>query len=116
MQRGATGRWSIGSTSEGAWRAETAWPVAGASERVLHLREDGRLAADAGADGADELRYDPTVGVAAQLWSGGLHFGLPGDQRPDEALSLTYTSPALEEDLHVLAGRRPSCTSTRPRA
>jgi predicted acyl esterase len=88
--------------SQGSWRAESTWPAAGASERVLHLRGDGRLGEKTDADGADELRYDSTVGVTAQLWSGGLHFGLPGDQRPDEALSLTYTSPALEEDMHVL--------------
>ena len=80
--------------SAGTWRAETAWPAPGASERVLHLAADGALADEPGGDAADELRYDPTVGVTAGLWSGGIHFGLPGDQRPDEALSLTYTSPA----------------------
>jgi putative CocE/NonD family hydrolase len=88
--------------SEGAWRAEAAWPAAGAGELVLHLRDDGRLGTEPATDGTDELHYDPTVGVTGQLWSGGLHFGLPGDQRPDEALSLTYTSQPLEEDMHVL--------------
>jgi putative CocE/NonD family hydrolase len=92
--------------SQGAFRAETAWPAPGASERLLHLRGDGRLAAEAGGEGADELRYDPTVGVTAGLWSGGVPFGLPGDQRPDEALSLTYTSESLEEDVHVLGRPR----------
>ena len=92
--------------SAGTWRAETAWPAPGASERVLHLAADGALADEPGGDGADELRYDPTVGVTAGLWSGGIHFGLPGDQRPDEALSLTYTSPPLEEDAHVLGRPR----------
>jgi hypothetical protein len=88
--------------SEGTWRAETTWPIAGASESVLYLRDDGRLGPQTDEDGADDLTYDPTVGVTSQLWSGGLHFGLPGDQRPDEALSLTYTSPELDEDMHVL--------------
>ena len=64
--------------SAGTWRAETAWPAPGASERVLHLAADGALADEPGSDGADELRYDPTVGVTAGLWSGGIHFGLPG--------------------------------------
>jgi uncharacterized protein len=92
--------------SAGSWRAETAWPAPGASERVLHLDANGALAEEPGHEGADELRYDPTVGVTAGLWSGGIHFGLPGDQRPDEALSLTYTSTPLTEDIHVLGRPR----------
>ena len=31
---------------------------------------------------------------------------LVADQRPDEALSLTYTTPPLEEDIHVLGRPR----------
>ena len=88
--------------SKGGWRAESAWPISGVSESVMYLCDDGRLEPQMGADGADDLSYDPTVGVTSQLWSGGLHFGLPGDQRPDEALSLTYTSPRLDEDVYVL--------------
>ena len=56
--------------------------------------------------GEDAYDYDPTVGVTAGLWSGGLQFGLPGDQRPDEAYSLLYTSPPLSEDLHVIGRPR----------
>ena len=84
--------------SAGKWRAETAWPAPGASERVLHLAADGALADESGGDGADSLAYHPAVGVTGGLWSGGIQFGLPGDQRPDEALSLTYTSKPLDED------------------
>ena len=92
--------------SEGAFRAETVWPPPGASLQVMHLRGDARLSPEVGGDGVDELRYDPTVGVAAGLWSGGIPFGLPGDQRPDEALSLTYTTSTLDEDVHVLGRPR----------
>ena len=92
--------------SAGNWRAETAWPAPGASERLLHLGANGVLGDEAGSDGADELHYDPTVGVTAGLWSGGIPFGLPGDQRPDEALSLTYTTPPLADDVHVLGRPR----------
>ena len=60
-----------------------------------------------GSDGADELRYDPTVGVTAGLWSGGIHFGLPGDQRPDEALSLdVHRRRRSTSDVHVLGRPR----------
>jgi hypothetical protein len=106
--------------SAGEWRAETAWPAPGATERVLYLAGAGRLAdaadsaAVAGPGGAaaahsaahsaatDHLVYHPAVGVTGGLWSGGIQFGLPGDQRPDEALSLVYTSDPLPEDLAIL--------------
>ena len=52
--------------------------------------------------GTDRLEYVPAVGTCAGLWSAGVPFGLPGDQRPDEALSLVYTSEPSEDDLHVL--------------
>jgi putative CocE/NonD family hydrolase len=96
----------------GDWRAEGSWPPVGASELSLRLASDGGLvAADdeaGGADdgGADRLVYDPTVGETGGLWSGGVPFGLPGDQRPDEARSLVYTTPPLAEDLAILGRPR----------
>ena len=54
-------------------------------------RADGRERSGATGErvaAVDEVTYHPTVGLAAGLWSGGIQFGLPGDQRPDEALSL----------------------------
>lgn len=97
----------------GAWRAERSWPPAGAMDREFALQTGGRLAApgDAASDsdasgGADLLVYDPTVGETGGLWSGGVPFGLPGDQRPDEVRSLTYTTPALTEDLTILGRPR----------
>jgi predicted acyl esterase len=86
----------------GEWRAETDWPPPGAGELTLHLAENGALAEAAGGGAADAFEYVATVGVMGGLWSGGLQFGLPGDQRPDEAFSLVYTSPPLEEELHVI--------------
>ena len=92
--------------SEGAFRAETSWPAPGADDHVLYLQEGGRLGAEPGVDGSDKLVYDPTVGVTAGLWSAGLPYGLPGDQRPDELASLTYTTDVLDEDLHMLGQAR----------
>jgi uncharacterized protein len=90
----------------GVWRGETAWPPPGASELVLHLSEAGKLSAGAGADGRDSFEYVPTVGVCAGLWSGGVPFGLPGNQRKDEALSRTYTTEPLDQSVHVLGRPR----------
>jgi hypothetical protein len=93
--------------SAGEWRSETAWPAPGASERVLQLAADGRLGTDArGEEGSDALAYVPTVGLVGGLWNCGLPFGLPGDQRPDEALSLTYTSEPLAEVVTVVGQAR----------
>ncbi len=52
--------------SEGDWRAEPAWPVAGCvGERHVPGATTAGLAAQTGADGADDLTYDATVGVTA---------------------------------------------------
>lgn len=90
----------------GEWRAETDWPPPGAGELTLHFAENGSLAETAGDEGTDDFEYVATVGVMGGLWSGGLQFGLPGDQRPDEAFSLVYTSAPLEEELHVIGRTR----------
>ena len=76
-----------------------------AVEPVADLDGRGRRESP-GADGADAFEYDPTVGVCGGLWSGGVDFGLPGDQRPDEALSLVYLSPPLDEPLTVIGRAR----------
>jgi putative CocE/NonD family hydrolase len=107
----------------GRWRAEAAWPPADATERGFVLgaagtlfpeidgaRVSGALDSDVvGGDtpsGWDRLTYDPTVGATGGLWSGGVPFGLPGDQRPDEAGSLVYTSAPLETSLSILGRPR----------
>jgi hypothetical protein len=101
--------------SAGRWRAEPAWPPVGATERSLDLGPGGRLSetgstaepADPLDPGPDLLVVDPSVGVAGGgLWSGGVAFGLTGDQRPDEALSLTWTSASLDEPLSILGRAR----------
>ena len=98
----------------GEWRAEASWPPAGATERVLAATEGGRLVEAAPADdahgGEEWLAVDPTVGVTGGLWSGGVPFGLPGDQRPDEARSLVSTSDALDRPLTILGRARATLT------
>jgi predicted acyl esterase len=92
--------------SAGEWRAETGWPPPGASERTFYLAPGGALADTAGAEGEDVFEYVPAVGVAGGLWSGGIQFGLPGDQRVDEAFSLVYTSEPLERELTIMGRPR----------
>lgn len=92
--------------SKGMWRAETAWPPPGSRHRELHLTDHQALTWETGTAGRDLFDYRPDVGVTGGLYSSGIQFGLPGDQRPDEALSLTYTTEPLEEDLHILGQPR----------
>lgn len=94
--------------SPGRWRGEVAWPAPGATERTFALAAGGTLVPGGSevSAGHDQVRYDPTVGLAGGLWSGGLPFGLPGDQRPDEARSLVFTSAPLDEPLSILGHAR----------
>ena len=95
----------------GQWRAETAWPPPGNDEQTLYLGRGGvleerRPSVQNVSAGADAFDYDPTVGLTGGLWSGGVPFGLPGDQRPDETFSLVYTTRTLAEDVHILGWSR----------
>ncbi len=90
----------------GAWRSETQWPPPGATEKVLYLGGNGTLGNMTKSEGADTFDYNPTVGVTGGLWSCGLPFGLPGDQRPDEAFSLVYTSEPLTEEISIIGCAR----------
>jgi putative CocE/NonD family hydrolase len=87
--------------SSGSWRAEAGWPPPGLAEQTLYLGE-GRLEERPGDSAVDAFDYVPAVGMTGGLWSAGAPFGLPGDQRRDEARSLVYTSAPLPEDVHVL--------------
>lgn len=89
----------------GHWRADPAFPPHGAQAVTLYLGTTGELERDAPAPLAahDELESIPTVGIHSSFWSaGGLSFYLADDQRADEALSLTYTTPPFERETHLL--------------
>jgi uncharacterized protein len=69
----------------GVWRDEPAWPPERATTLALALQE-----ATAGP-AVDRLEVRPDVGSAAWIsCAGHLPFGQPGDQRSDDAWSLTY--------------------------
>lgn len=86
----------------GEWRAETSWPAPGAGELTLYPNGGGGLDRSPGADDEDTFEYVASVGVTAGLWSGGLQFGQPMDQRLDEALSLLYTTTPLDDPVYIL--------------
>ncbi len=86
----------------GAWASEATWPSARVTLKRLHLTAGGL--ADAPGHGASLTHASPTtVGVDAGSW---LPYGnpadLPGDQRCEDARSLTFDSPPLEEGLDLL--------------
>ena len=96
---------SLRAEDNGVFRHEHEWPLARACSTHLYLGPRGSLTADAGTEaGEDRLPYDPTVGTAAgryvigQLPPG---WGMPLDQREDEARSLVYTSDPLKADMEV---------------
>lgn len=93
--------------TRGYWRAEADLPASAAGPREVYLGVEGRLGDETGGSGAaaaawDEYEYRATVGPTGGLWSGGVPFGLPVDQRPDEAYCLTYTTPPLDEPEEIL--------------
>jgi hypothetical protein len=87
----------------GRFRHEASWPAAGVRERVFRLGGGGALVAEnAGKTGVESGRerwkYRPDVGIAAGRYVIGQFspgWGMADDQRLDEALCLTYSTPAL---------------------
>jgi putative CocE/NonD family hydrolase len=86
----------------GRWVAEDTWPSPRVSEHVLCLGAHG-LAEASEPESALELEGAQTAGLEAGVWcSDGQPADLPGDQRPDDGLSLTFDSEPLAEPLEIL--------------
>ncbi len=90
----------------GHWRTGPNFPVPGAQELTFYLDEAGKLSPrppEKVQRDYDEYDYLATVGLANGYWSGGgVPFYLAGDQRADEAYSLTFTSSPFEQEAHLL--------------
>ena len=105
----------------GRFRSEREWPIARTAETPFYFGAGGALSREtpSGAgDAADVLHYDATVGACAGKHGGGptsINWFMPLDQRPDEALSLSYTTEPLEADFEVTGQARAvlhfSCTA-----
>lgn len=84
---------SLFSVRPGRWVAEPAWPPAGGESRVLPLT----------GDEPRELLGVQSAGSEAGVWcSDGQPADLPGDQRRDDAVSLTFDSEPLDDPLEIL--------------
>lgn len=92
-------------TWKGEWRNETEWPIKRSKKKALYLWAEGILSEQSPSkeEGADTYNYNPTVGTQAGSEKSGhsTDFGLPLDQRPDEILSLIYTTKPLKSDTEV---------------
>jgi hypothetical protein len=93
----------------GYWAAEDAWPSTGIEERRFFLNAGSALGPSAAPEQAVLLDPIQTVGVDSGKWcpsgAGGvedLDTELPFDQRVDDARSLTFDSPPLEEAFEIL--------------
>ena len=89
----------------GFWRHENEWPPARNEATPLYFHRGGDLSREPSnrESAPDEYIYNPAVGISAGIyWGGGIMpWAMPVDQRLDEACSLTYTTPPLEQDLEV---------------
>jgi putative CocE/NonD family hydrolase len=88
----------------GAWHSEAAFPIVRARVETLYLGAGTLQAGAPQAAGADRYPHRPTLGTRGAIcWGAGAEpNGLARDLRPDEALSLTYTSAPLAEALDVI--------------
>ena len=86
------------------WRCEKEWPIARRKETAFYLHPEGVLESKPceGKGESDSFNHNATVGTARGLEDPfSLPTGLPLDQRDDEALSLTYTTQPLPEDMEI---------------
>ncbi|HWO71067.1 MAG TPA: CocE/NonD family hydrolase [Actinomycetota bacterium] len=88
----------------GTWRFEPAWPPERLREQVRPLSSSSISGRRPPRD-ALEIRGD--VGVTGSIWcADDLPFGTPWDQRADEAFSLVYEWPPLDDELEIMGHPR----------
>jgi putative CocE/NonD family hydrolase len=90
----------------GRWVAETAWPSARITPSRYFLNS-GTIDREAAAETSRVLAPNQAVGFASGHWCPfNMNTELPGDQRTDDALSLTFDSAPLEETFEILGAPR----------
>jgi len=76
----------------------TDWPIPGATWKKFFLGKDHQLQTHSAESSLEALRYIPSYGIATGFW-----WGEPtGDMRPDDAGSLVFDSPVLEEHFEIV--------------
>jgi predicted acyl esterase len=84
-------------TTPGAWRFED-WPIKRAKVLELFPTRTRALRPEPARASEEALRYVPSYGWAAGLW-----WGEPTpDMRPDDAGSLVFDSPVLQEKVEIV--------------
>jgi len=97
----ATPSQSAPGATPGTWSAEPVWPSPNVRDRVFHLTDAG-LSPVPGPATPRRHRSRNAVGLATPEW---VPFGqqeMPGDQRADDALSLTWDGAPLDADIDLL--------------
>jgi hypothetical protein len=85
----------------GEWRFEPGWPLERGGEAPMWLTEASTPVG--AARPTDELEVRGDVGWTAWIsCAGGLPWGQPQDQRPDEAFSLVYDWGPLDREVEIL--------------
>jgi predicted acyl esterase len=96
---------------KGGWRYESGWPLERGGE--LPMRLDEASTPGRGTEGPDGLEVRGDVGWTAWIsCAGGLPWGQPTDQRPDEAYSLVYDWGPLDREVEILGYPRVELTVT----
>jgi putative CocE/NonD family hydrolase len=90
-------------TRPGRWVAEPSWPSPNIESRRMALNGEG-LSETAGDETAIEISSPETIGTSTLIWgnNGDGSPEEPVDQRPDDALSLTFDSAPLDQPLEIL--------------
>lgn len=95
----------------GEWRFEPGWPLERSAEMPMPLGNAETPGRTRGHLDALEVRGD--VGWTAWIsCAGGLPWGQPADQRPDEAYSIGYEWAPLEHEVEILGYPRLEVTVT----
>ncbi len=86
----------------GRWVAEPGWPPASTS-RQIYLLGDGALVDKPDPPRQVTFKGAQVTGACAGTWCpNGTSIGMPVDQRPDDGLSLCFTSLPLEQPQEIL--------------
>ncbi|MBI3985303.1 MAG: CocE/NonD family hydrolase [Lentisphaerae bacterium] len=96
---------------KGRFRRESDWPVPRVKTVPHYLLAKGRLGRThpTGPPGHDRLEFDPRVGTTTGIHGGGPfndNWAMPLDQRPDEALSLVYSTAPLPRPVEAIGQPR----------
>ena len=88
---------------QGRWIEEMDWPVPDSEEKTYVLNAGGRLDQAATKESSVTVCTPQHLGSTAGEWMPWLAFGgeaeMPLDQRPDDALSVVFDTPPLDERL-----------------